>query len=156
MIKKSNRDQEKEQENLKPVFGVDDGIPPFYDPDDRHCHIWISGKLGRVENHKLPKFSNSKIIIRDCEYCKICHEVKNNIELNVNNKLDNIQEVNIQKEKEKEREKRRIAFSDLNQEKMGKIEISIINQSSKREYINKSKLFHKEVKYDKWIKFIEN
>ena len=76
--------------SLKPIFG-NLGTPPFYDPNDVHQHIWKKGKLGTEEDPKIPTYSKSKINIKDCEYCKICHKINKKFKCNLA-KLDSKQD----------------------------------------------------------------
>lgn len=64
-----------EYETLKPLFGSY-AQAPFYDPNDLHVHNWFYGKLGIEEDPKIPTFSNNKMSVKNCVYCKVCHKIK--------------------------------------------------------------------------------
>lgn len=73
---KSVTSDKTEYEAFKPLMGTR-GQPPFYDPNDLHVHVWIKGKLPKEEDPKVPTYNQSKISIKDCTYCKVCHKVRN-------------------------------------------------------------------------------
>ncbi len=76
---------------LKPIFGKK-GDPPFYDPNDLHCHVWQYGQLLYNENPKSPYYSKN-LVMRDCEHCIFCHTIKNNFESKVYLNLDTYDEI---------------------------------------------------------------
>lgn len=76
---------------LKPLFGSK-GQPPYFDPNDLHSHVWKRGKLGIEDDPKNPTYSKSKINIRECEYCKICHTIKDSFQSTVGKNRDFVQD----------------------------------------------------------------
>lgn len=76
-----------EYETLKPVFGTS-AQAPFYDPNDLHVHNWFYGKLGIEEDPKIPTFSNNKMSVRNCVYCKVCHKIKLDFQSTVSSNKD--------------------------------------------------------------------
>lgn len=90
MKRVENNKREVEYDSLKPLFGSG-GQPPFYDPNDLHAHIWHNGKLAIEDNPKIPTYSKSKINIRSCIYCKICHKVKDSFQSTVGKNKDIVQ-----------------------------------------------------------------
>lgn len=76
-----------EYETLKPVFGTR-ADAPFYDPNDLHVHNWYYGKLGIEEDPKVPTFSKSKMFLKNCTYCKVCHKIKLEFQSTVSNNKD--------------------------------------------------------------------
>ena len=73
---------------LKPIYGYSKGNPPFYDPNDLHVHIWKNGKLGVEDDPKKPSYNKSKISIKDCVYCKVCHKINNDFKSTICNNND--------------------------------------------------------------------
>ena len=78
-------------DSLKPLFGSR-GQPPFYDPNDLHSHVWHKGKLGIEDDPKVPTYSKSKINIRDCVYCKVCHTIKDSFQSTVGKNRDVVED----------------------------------------------------------------
>jgi hypothetical protein len=62
-------------DSLKPLFGTK-AEPPYYDPNDLHVHIWKNGKLGLEDNPKKSTYAKGKLVIKNCIYCRICHQEK--------------------------------------------------------------------------------
>lgn len=97
-ITEDNSDQYGEQYNkkeyniLKPLIGTK-AEPPFYDPNNIHCHIWKKGKLAIEDNPNIPTYAKDKINIKTCIYCKICHKVKDGYKCNVYKQKDVIQDI---------------------------------------------------------------
>jgi hypothetical protein len=81
-----------DDESTKPVFGSK-GNPPFYDPNDLHVHVWKKGKLAVEENPKIPTYSNSKLSIRSCVYCKICHTIKDSFQSCISDNKDIVEDI---------------------------------------------------------------
>ena len=79
-------------DSLKPLYGSK-GNPPYYDPNDLHSHIWKNGKLGIEDNPKVPTYSKSKMVIRDCIYCKVCHVIKDSFQSTVGNNRDIVDDI---------------------------------------------------------------
>ena len=84
--------EEETFDSLKPLFGSK-GKPPYYDPNDLHTHIWKRGKLGIEDNPKVPTYSKSKLVIRDCTYCKICHMIRDPFQSTVGNNRDIVDDI---------------------------------------------------------------
>jgi hypothetical protein len=81
-----------DNESTKPVFGSK-GNPPFYDPNDLHAHVWKKGKLAIEENPKVPTYSKSKLSIRSCVYCKICHTIKDSFQSCIGDNKDIVEDI---------------------------------------------------------------
>ena len=82
--------EESESDNfktLKPLFGTS-AQAPFYDPNDLHNHIWHYGKLGIEEDPKSPEYSKSKMSVKNCTYCKVCHKIKLDFQSSVSSNKD--------------------------------------------------------------------
>jgi len=79
-------------DSLKPIYGSK-GNPPYYDPNDLHTHVWKKGKLGIEDNPKIPTYSNAKMTIKDCVYCKICHVIKDSFQSTISNNRDIVEDM---------------------------------------------------------------
>lgn len=91
---KRSAELDKEYVSLKPVFNLTNrSNPPYYDPIDLHIHNFKDGKLGLVENPKVPTFNNGKINIKNCIYCKVCHMTKDPFQSTVCNNKDLITDI---------------------------------------------------------------
>jgi hypothetical protein len=91
---KRSAELDKEYISLKPVFNLNNrSNPPYYDPIDLHIHNFKDGKLGLVENPKVPTFNNGKINIKNCTYCKVCHITKDPFQSTVCNNKDIITDI---------------------------------------------------------------
>jgi hypothetical protein len=78
--------------SLKPLFGSK-GNPPYYDPNDLHVHVWKRGKLPVEDDPKVKTYSKSKLTIKDCVYCKICHIVKDSFQSTVSENRDIVTDI---------------------------------------------------------------
>lgn len=79
--------EENTQDAVKPLIGTK-GKAPFYDPNDLHVHVWFVGKLGSEEDPKIPVYNTSKINIKNCVYCKVCHKIKDTFQSTVGDNKD--------------------------------------------------------------------
>jgi len=87
-----SHEPEQQVDSFKPLF-PSKSSPPFYDPRDLHTHIWKKGKLGIEDNPKIPTYSKTKLSIRDCTYCKICHMIHDSFQSTIGSNRDIVEDI---------------------------------------------------------------